>query len=375
MRVLVTGLRGFPDVQGGVETHCEQLYPRLKALAGDDCEIVVTTRTPYWRGERPSAWQGIRYRPLWTPAHPKFEAIVHTVLATLYAGITRPDLVHVHAIGPALVVPLARLLGLRVIVTHHGADYDREKWGGFARRMLQLGERWGMRWSHARIVISRTIRRFVKETFQREADLIPNGVPPAERIETGDWLSARGIQPGRYILQVSRLVPEKRQLDLIAAFRDSHARAAGWHLLFAGGLDETDAYHQQLMQAAAGDEQILLTGFQTGDVLAELLSHAGCFVLPSSHEGLPIALLEALSYGRRVVASDIPANLEVELSAERYFPLGDVDALRERIDAAADRDWLAADAEGSLAIARRYDWDEIAQQTLDLYRRVIATGR
>lgn len=366
MKILVVGLRGFPDIQGGIETHCEHLYPRLVELGA---EVEVFTRSTYWGKDKPKQYQGVTLTSLWSPAHTQLETFVHSFLAVVMAAFKRPDVVHIHAIGPAIFVPLARLAGLNVVVTHHGPDYDREKWGRFPRWILRTGERLGMRWAQSRIVISKTIRALVQDKHQRDSDLIPNGVPLASPVASTDWLQARGVTPGKYAVQVSRLVPEKRQLDLAHAFAASDASTAGWHLLLVGALDSDDEYQTELRSVAAANPQIMLTDFQSGDALREILTHAGAFVLPSSHEGLPIALLEALSYSLRAFASDIPANLEVPLPADQFFALGDVDALAGLLSEAAKHDWTDADRARALAITQHYDWDLIAQQTLEVYQR------
>ena len=237
----------------------------------------------------------------------------------LYAGIVRPDVLHIHAIGPAIVTPIARLLGLRVIVTNHGPDYDRDKWGPFPKWVLRTGERLGMRWAHARIAISRVIEQLIEVKYRRDAELIPNGAVPVHLQADAREIERWGLERERYFLHVGRIVAEKRQLDLIEAF--ARARPAGWKLVLVGA--GTCDYAREVT-AAAQKHGVVLTGFQQGTTLAQLYTHAGAFVLPSSHEGLPIALLEALSYGLPVLASDIAANLEIGLSRTSYFPLGDV---------------------------------------------------
>ena len=364
MYVLVVGLRGFPGIQGGIETHCEQLYPRLVELGA---EVEVVTRSSYWSDSKPAEHLGVKLTPVWSPASTTLETFVHSFLGVLYAAYKRPDVLHLHAIGPAIFTPLARLFGLNVVVTHHGPDYDREKWNEFARWLLRLGERLGMRWSHRRIVISETIRDLVQDKHRLDSDLIANGVPRAEPMSSSNWLDAQGVEPGKYVVQVSRLVPEKRQLDLVQAFEKSAIQSRGWHLLLVGANDSDDDYQNALRDAASANPHIVLTGFQTGETLREILTHAGAFVLPSSHEGLPIALLEALSYALRSFASDIPANLEVPIDSRQFFPLGDVLALTALLVEAADSPWTDADRAGALAIADTYDWDFIARQTLAVY--------
>jgi glycosyltransferase involved in cell wall biosynthesis len=366
VRIMVLGLRGVPNVQGGVETHAEHLYGHL-AAAGCRIDLIVRTQ---WVPARLKEFRGIRLRRLWAPSRAGLEALVHSVIGVCYAGLSRPDILHIHAVGPAIVAPLARAFGLRVVVTHHGPDYDRDKWGTWARALLRTGERWGMQASHARIVISRVIAELVRSRYGLDSDLIPNGVSAPALGGARDQIEALGLSQGRYFLQVSRLVPEKKQLDLIAAFL--RAPATGWKLALVGGLDGTD-YSERVRNAAAVHPDIVLAGFLSGERLRQMYAHAGAFVLPSSHEGLPIAMLEALSFGLPVIASDIPANLEVGLAAECYFPLGNLDVLTQRLAdlAASEPSAALADARRS-AVLERYDWQLIADQTREVYERVIS---
>jgi glycosyltransferase involved in cell wall biosynthesis len=363
VKVMVLGIRGIPNVQGGIETHAEQLYLRLGALG---CDVEALVRSPFVANDRRS-FGSIRIRRLWSPRRAGVEALFHSVIGVLYAGIVRPDILHIHGIGPAIVTPIARLLGLRVVVTHHGRDYEREKWGPFARWVLRLGERVGMRHSHARIAISKTIADLVLAQYARDSYLVPNGVAAVEPRADSEHVRRFGLEPGRFFLQVGRMVPEKRQLDLIRAF--ASANLQGWKLALVGALD--GGRYSQRVSADAKAVGVVLTGYLSGEPLQQLYSHAGAFVLPSSHEGLPIALLEALSYGLPVLASDISANMEVSLDSSSYFPLGDTAALATRLAQLARTPANESEraARRSL-IAQKYDWDRIAAQTLEVYRAV-----
>lgn len=366
---MVLGLRGFPDVQGGVEKHAEHLYPLLADLG---CEVQVIVRSPYVSRDL-SEWRGVRFTRLWCPRAKGIEAFLHTFLGVLYSAVARPDILHIHAVGPAIMTPLARLFGLKVVVTHHGPDYDREKWGRFPRALLRLGERWGMRYANQRIVISEVIRGLVKERHSVDSIVIPNGVELPDIPESTGALDKYGLEKQRYILLVSRFVPEKRHLDLISAF--GAARLPGWKLALVGDTDHPDDYSKTLRAAANQAPGVVLTGYQSGLALRELYAHAGLFVLPSSHEGLPIALLEALSYRIAVLASDIPANLEVGLSKDCYFSLGDVaalaDLLRARASNILDARSRAVDWQD---FERRYDWHNVAKQVIDGYENLLFTN-
>jgi glycosyltransferase involved in cell wall biosynthesis len=363
---MMLGLRGFPGVQGGVETHAEHLCPRLVALG---CELTVLARSPYQPKEIGATWNGVRFVSLWAPKSKGMEAILHSLVGVLYAAIKRPDILHIQAIGPAVMTLLARMVGLRVVVTHHGPDYDRQKWGGFARFVLRLGEALGMRFSSAHIVISEVIRQLVRTRHGKDSHLIPNGVVLPQIPDSAKTLDSFGLASGKYVLLVSRLVREKRHVDLLEAFR--LAALEGWKLVLVGGADHADAYARELQAIAVNQPDVVMTGFQKGDALRELYAHAGIFVLPSSHEGLPIALLEALSYGLPVIASDIPANLEVGLAEDSYFALGDVAALAGRLRDFSARDELAESRRLRREwVGARYDWDVIAANTLNVYRQV-----
>jgi glycosyltransferase involved in cell wall biosynthesis len=369
-KILALGLRGIPNVPGGVEVHAAELYPRLSAMGA---KVTVLGRAPYRPDGSPRSWKGVAVRWLWSPRVQGVEALVHTVLGVLYAAVRRPDVVHIHAVGPWLAVPLAKLLRLKVVVTHHGQDYLREKWNAPARAVLRMGERLGMTFADERIVISRGILELARSKYHCEASLIPNGVGELSAATSSEQVAKYGLSPHRYIIQVSRLVPEKRQLDLIAAF--NAANLPGWKLLLVGGAQGSQMYADQVREKCAGNAAIVSTGFLSPPEVHGLLSAAGMFVLPSSHEGLPISLLEAMKLGTPVLASDIPANLEVGLDQASYFPVGDVHTLADRLRELAD---LTPEARALIGqrlrnLCGRYDWNTIAEATFKVLER--AAGR
>jgi glycosyltransferase involved in cell wall biosynthesis len=364
LRVMVVGLRGVVDVQGGIETHARKLYPLLARLG---CEVEIVQRSPYFpAARRRREWHGMRLTYLWSPTRPGLETAVHTLLGVLYAALKRPDVLHLHAVGPGFLAPLARLLGLCVVLTHHAHDYEREKWGGLAKALLRTGERLGVSFANRPIAVSPVIEKDIGDRYGVDAALIPNGAPKVLRAVTHGSLDKLGLEPGRYVLCVARLEPTKRQFDLIDAFAAAQLR--GWKLVLVGQVLEGDAYCARLVERAARDRDVILAGYQTGIVLRELYSHAGLFVLPSALEGHPIALLEAASYGVPILASANTANLTVPLRRERFFAVGDTVGL-----AALLRDTVAAarpDAECAelrAMVRTLYSWRRAARLTRSVY--------
>ncbi len=362
--VLVLGLRGFPNVPGGVETHAENLYPIIASLG---IKVICVTRRPYH--DRLS-WSGIEFIPTWAPRSKFLEAILHSILAVLKAAFIRPDVVHIHAVGPSLVVPLARLLGLKVVVTHHGPDYEREKWNALAKGIIRFGEWCGMNFANERIVISPVIAESVRERYGVDSTIIPNGVQLPELDSDRSILDRYGLQADEYVLLVSRFVPEKRHFDLIDAFE--RAAIAGFKLALVGDADHPDSYDKALKEKAAANPDIVLTGFLGGSELKAVFQYARVFVLPSSHEGLPISLLEALGFGLPCLASGIAANRSVGLDEKAYFELGNIDQLAEKITAISRQSWSDVDrVETRQWVAETYDWNRIARQTAEVYRKAI----
>jgi len=346
-----------PDIPGGVETHCQNLYPHIVA-AGH--EVHISRRTPYVT-DKLKSWQGIHLHDIYTPKSKALEAITHTFLSVLKARQLNADVVHIHAVGPALLVPFARLLGLKVVFTNHGPDYDRQKWGRLSKAVLMLGEYLGGKFSNTNIVISEVIRQIVKKRCGRDSVIIYNGVKVNEPSVSDDYLKAIGVRKKAYILAVARFVPEKGLHDLVAAYAKTDKP---FDLVIAGDADHEDEYSCSL-KLLAKENGVKLTGYIGGDELHQVFSHAALFVLPSYHEGLPIALLEALGYGLNVLVSDIPANLEVKLDKKHFFECGNVDALCESMNLllaqGVDADYRNEVAE---MLDTLYNWEKIARQTV-----------
>jgi len=369
LKIFVLGTRGFPNVQGGVEKHCEELFPRLVKLG---CDVTVVTRTPYIPKEkRVSEWKRVKFIHLWCPKQKSIEAIIHTFLGVVVARIKSPDILHIHAIGPSILTPLANLLGLRVVMTNHGPDYQRQKWGKFAKIILKTGEFLGVKFADEVIIISKAIKGFLENKYSRkDLKFIPNGVNLAEIILAGNILKKYNLEPKKYIFTACRFVPEKGLHDLISAYQK--ISNPEFKLVIAGDADHETAYSRNIKKSAKESPGIILTGFISGKPLQELYSNAGLFVLPSYYEGLPIALLEAMSYGLPVLVSDIPQNREIPLPKFRFFEPGDVDLLSKKM---VELFKLGIDEEESIKereiLKEKYNWSKIAKQTFQVYKNAL----
>lgn len=333
--------------------------------------VRVYTRRPYGDPTR-NYMNGVERYPLWAPRLKGLEAIVHTFLGILHLAVGRRqfDILHIHAIGPSLFTPLAKLLGIRVVVTNHGPDYERQKWGRTARLILRLGERWGTKHADAVIAVAQYIQQRLEERFGRRIHYIPNGIPELRRVSPGSLLRRLGIEPRRYVLSVGRLVPEKGFHDLLDAFRGLDTQ---WKLVITGDADHRDEYYSRVVQQAKLDPRVVLTGMLTGTDLEEVYSSAAIFVLPSYHEGLPLTLLEALSFRLPVLVTDIPANREVMTDACRSFQPGDVKRLNElltcEINALSACNGLAAVDDVNLSA---FNWERITDRTLEVYALILS---
>lgn len=362
MKILVTGLRGFPNVQGGIETHCQHLYPRLVELG---CEVTVLGRTPYI-GNEPYDYNGVSIVPVVSPDKRSLETLVHTYKCSRLVNHYKPDIIHYHAIGPSFFVPFVKSK-VKTVATHHGFDYDRKKWGKFAKAFLRRGEN-HMCKADAVISISQHISDFLISQYNKTPYLIPNGVTLPTVSTDESMCNKWGVTRKKYILFAGRFVPEKCIDDLIAAFTELDT---DWKLVIAGDADHEDGYSRKIKQMGRDNPNIVLTGFISGNELHEIFSNAGAFVLPSSHEGLPIALLEALSYGLPCIASDIPSNRSVGHHSISYFPLHDIRKLTFLLNHEVSKGSARNEEEIRYFVEKNYNWNTIARQTLEVYKEIL----
>lgn len=361
MKIVVTGTRGIPDIQGGVETHCEMLYPRLVALGAD---VTVVRRSCYVTTDNQNTiYKGVKLKGIYAPRQKSLEAIFHTFLAICYARVVGANVVHIHGIGPALFSPFARLLGLKVVVTHHGADYERNKWGKLAKWILRLGERAAVLSANQIIVISEKIKEDLCRKYNKTSNvhLIHNGVEQPTLIEDDFYIKRLGVEKQKYIFTLGRFVEEKGFHILIEAYAKLTCKF-DFKLVIAGDADHESAYSLELKKMAYKNN-VILPGFVKGELLTELFTHARLFVLPSFHEGMPISLLEAMSYRLDILASDIPANVAlVQDRAALYNPYYSEELLQQ-LEIQLSKPYALKDYD-----LNKFDWNLIASETMKVFK-------
>jgi glycosyltransferase involved in cell wall biosynthesis len=359
------GQKGVPATYGGIERHVDEIATRLAARGHD---VSVFSRLYYTpAGSAPPGVHVLR-RPSIHTKH--LDTASHVLWSTIESLIRRYDIVHFHALGPSLLAGIPRLTGARTVVTVHGLDWQRQKWGQFAQWCLKQCEGPAAHFPNRTIVVSKTLRQHFREQHHCDAVFIPNGTnlpvlrPPRK-------LHSLGLAPGRYVLFVGRLVPEKGVHFLCEAFSRI---PTDMKLALVGGLSFSQDYLDQLKRYES--DRIRFLDYVYGETLEELWSNAYVVVQPSVMEGLSIALLEALSYGRCVLISDIPENLEVAEECSPVFHSQDVEDLRRQLARLIEDPALVREYEGKARghIAEHYSWDTVTASTETVYLDLVTGG-
>jgi glycosyltransferase involved in cell wall biosynthesis len=288
--------------------------------------------------------------------------------AAVRAAFGKFDVVHFHAEGSCAMMWLPKLFGKRCIATVHGLDHQRSKWGNFASKYILFGEKCAVKHADEIIVLSRGVQDYFMDTYGRETKYIPNGVNRPVVREANLIEQKFGLKKDSYILYLARLVPEKGLKYLIKAFKQVKTDKK---LVIAGGSSDTDPFVTELKEMAKGDDRILFTGFVRGELLDELYSNAYVYTLPSDLEGMPLSLLEAMSYGNCCLVSDIDECTEVVEDKAVIFHKSDVDDLRDKLQSLCDDEQKVQDYKSQSAdfIFSKCSWDDVVEKTLELYKK------
>ncbi len=371
MKIAMIGHKRIPSREGGIEIVVEEISERL--VQRGHTVHAYNRKGHHISGrendsETIKEYKGIRIITIPTLQNKRLNAIVYAILATLRAIFGRYDVIHFHAEGPCSMIWLPRLFRIRTIATIHGLDWQRAKWGGFATRFLKFGEKMAARHADEVIVLSMNVQRYFLETYGRETTYVPNGVSKPEIREANHLYNRYNLKKNEYILFLARIVPEKGLHYLIEAYKKLNTEKK---LVIAGSSSHTDEYAAEIRNQAIGDNKIIFTGFVQGKELDELFSNAYLYVLPSDIEGMPLSLLEAMSFGNCCLISDISENMEVAENNAICFEKSSADSLKEKLELLIQQPELVEKykVNASSFICEKYDWEDVVDQTLLLYER------
>jgi len=372
MKIAMIGQKGMPAIHGGVERHVEGLSKRLV-----QCGLDVTVYARKWYSpEMHTDIDGVQIRYIATIHTKHLDTIIHTLLSTVDAMRRKFDIIHYHGVGPSLLSWIPRVFAphIRVVTTFHSIDRKHQKWNILARAMLLLGEWTACTFAHRTIAVSKTIKQYARDVYDCEADYIPNAVSIPEPTENSNEIRKWSLTPGKYLLMVSRLIPHKGAHYLIDAWKmlkeKSPELVQGTKLVIVGDGYYTDEYVDSLHVSADGNHDIVFMGFQSGETLHQLYSHARAMVHPSDNEGLPIVVLEGMSYGLPMLVSDIIEHRDLIPEKHQQFRAGSVKDLCKKLAAylRADMDTLQAFGEKHKEIiVGEYEWTEVVSHTVALY--------
>jgi glycosyltransferase involved in cell wall biosynthesis len=323
MKICILGTRGFPKIQGGVEKHCENLYP----LFSSEYNFIVFRRKSYVE-DKMATYPNLKFIDLPSTKIKGLEAVLHSFLSSIYTVFIRPDIAHYHNIGPALFSPIVRLFGIKVVLTYHSPNYEHKKWGWFAKHLLLLSEKIALSTANKIIFVNKFQMQKYNAKIKSKSLYIPNGIPSVKPSANTDYLESMGLKPNRYIISVGRITPEKGFDTLILAYNE--AKSLDYKLVIAGGVEAESSYGDELKKLVANKE-VVFTGYVYGEKLNQLYTNAALYVLASNNEGFPLVLLEAMSYNLDVLVSDIPASHLVNLPIDNYFEKGNTDMLSQKI--------------------------------------------
>ena len=371
LKIAMLGHKRIPSREGGVEIVVEALSTRMTKWGHQV--------TCYNRGGHHvsgaefdtcamNEFDGVALKTVWTLDRKGLAAVTASISAAVCSAFSKADVVHFHAEGPAFMCWLPKLFGKRVVVTVHGLDWQREKWkNGFGAKYIRAGEKMAVRYADRIIVLSRNMQNYFADTYGRDTVYIPNGVSKLNTVEVDEIARKWGLAKESYVLYLGRLVPEKGCHYLIEAFRKV---TTDKKLIIAGGTSDSEDYVQFIKAMAAGDDRIIFTGFVQDRLLEELYSNAYVYVLPSNVEGMPLSLLEAMSYGNCCLVSDIPECVEVVEDKAEIFQNGNVEDLRMHLQRLCDDPAPVAKYKAEVLnyICSKYSWDDVTDQTLKIYR-------
>lgn len=368
-KIIMLGQKRIPSREGGIEIVVEELATRMVKLG---YEVTCYNRGGHhvsgkeFDGKKRTEYKGIKLKTVPTINRKGLAAMSSSFFGAIIAAFSKCDVVHFHAEGPCTMLWFPKLFGKRCIATIHGLDHQRAKWGKFASSYIMLGEKCAVKFADEIIVLSESVQNYFKKTYDRQTRFIPNGVNRPKILGIKLTKEKFALEKDEYILFLGRLVPEKGIKYLIEAFKKVKTNKK---LVIAGGSSDTDSFLKELKTMAENDPRIIFTGFVRGQLLYELYSNAYIYTLPSDLEGMPLSLLEGMSYGNCCLTSDIAECTEVVEDKAVTFKKSNVKDLRKKLQMLCDDAELVKIYKSQAAdfICNKYNWDKVTDETLRLY--------
>ena len=363
------GHKRIPSREGGVEIVVEELSTRM---AAEGHAVTCYNRKGHHVSGKEfdtnalSEYKGVKLKNVLTIDKKGLAAMTSSFFAAIKSAFGKYDIIHFHAEGPCAMIWIPKLFGKRCVCTIHGLDHQRAKWTGFAKKYILFGEKMAVKFADEMIVLSQGVQEYFLQVYGRKTVFIPNGVNMPECKNADLITSEFGLRKDDYILFLGRIVPEKGLRYLVEAFKQVDTDKK---LVIAGGSSDTEDFWNELKDMSQDDERIVFTGFVQGQLLEELYSNAYIYTLPSDLEGMPLSLLEAMSYGNCCLVSDIAECAEVVEDKAVTFAKSDVTDLKEKIQWLCDNHEVVMKYKSEAAefICGKYNWDEIVARTLELY--------
>ena len=367
MKIAMIGHKRIPSREGGVEVVVEELSTRL-VKDGYQVDVYnrkgknVQDKKADKNKKKLKEYKGVRIITIPTINKKGLDALIYSILATIRALFGHYDVIHFHAEGPCAMLCLPHLFGIRTIATIHGLDWQRSKWGGLGTKYIKFGEKIAAKYADEIIVLSKGVEKYFLDTYNRKTHFIPNGVEKPTIREAKIIKEKYGLEKDSYILFLARIVPEKGLHYLIEAYNQIKTDKK---LVISGGASHTNDYLKKIKEMVKDNPNIIMTGFVQGRELEELYSNCALYCLPSDIEGMPLTLLESLSYGNKCLTSDIEENIQVAPKYVYTFKKGDVNDLKNNIEKLLKT--KNHREETIKYILLKYNWEEIVNKIERLY--------
>ncbi len=376
MKIAMIGHKRVPSREGGVEIVVEELSTRL-AKKGHKVDIYnrkgknVQDKNVNLENKKIKEYKKTKIITIPTINKKGLDALVYSFFASIVASLKKYDILHYHAEGSCAMLWIPHILKKKIVVTIHGLDWQRAKWGGLASKYIKFGEKMAVKYADEIIVLSKGVQKYFKERYGRNTIFIPNGVNKPIIRKPEIIKEKYGLDTNEYILFLARIVPEKGLDYLIDAYNKLNTNKK---LVIAGGASHTNGYLEKIKEKANKNNNIILTGFVQGQELDELYSNCYVYCLPSDVEGMPISLLEAMSYGKNCVVSNIEENVQVVSSMAINFKKGNAEDLKEKLEECLKGENRHNEEELQKYILNKYNWDQITERTQNLYYEIIGKG-